>query len=317
MPTKKFIVVAGSAFVAVGLLWIGSSSDAIKTPERKISAQVERDESKDSDGDGLADWEENLQGTDVYNPDSDGDGLNDNEEKTLNDQASETKDKTPSLTNTYLKTLEDFFRSRVGEDGTIRRDSLEIDPRTKELVVKNLATDTKEYLSRQRYSAENIKTSSEQTLRNYFNETGTVLAKYFSGPELQSRLVLIKDFENYTKDNTSGEKNFISIKSRMQLQKTLFEKGGRELNEIAVPKGAEHVQAELLNIFAGTTESFGQLAAFEEDPLLGYVGAINYRNSVRESAKFLENVKKLFDENKLAFEKSEGGAFLQTFTEKL
>ena len=35
---------------------------------------------KDSDNDGLKDWEEILWGTDLNNPDSDGDGMNDNDE---------------------------------------------------------------------------------------------------------------------------------------------------------------------------------------------------------------------------------------------
>ena len=35
---------------------------------------------KDSDNDGLKDWEEVLWKTDPNNPDSDGDGMNDNEE---------------------------------------------------------------------------------------------------------------------------------------------------------------------------------------------------------------------------------------------
>lgn len=76
------IVVA--MFLAIGLiLFVGiySKKEAFSNINIWGARETIIDpENKDSDGDGLKDWEEDLYKTDIYNPDTDGDGFLDGEE---------------------------------------------------------------------------------------------------------------------------------------------------------------------------------------------------------------------------------------------
>ena len=82
MRSRRRWLVFVAVFVAVGifvLIFSGQKSNVARAPRQALaavspsSAQLQ----KDSDGDGLPDWEEALFGTNPHNPDTDGDGTSD------------------------------------------------------------------------------------------------------------------------------------------------------------------------------------------------------------------------------------------------
>ena len=86
LPSKKFAVVVLAALLAFGGLFFFSENRMAKEgaatfqkKERFISGMFQ-DGRKDSDNDGLKDWEEALWKTDPRNPDTDGDGTKDGDE---------------------------------------------------------------------------------------------------------------------------------------------------------------------------------------------------------------------------------------------
>ena len=87
MPSKKFIIILSSVFGVILLVFIvgsliGLKEKAVNLPtESEITVSQETLSvliSKDSDGDGVPDWEEALWGTDPNKKDTNGDGIPDN-----------------------------------------------------------------------------------------------------------------------------------------------------------------------------------------------------------------------------------------------
>jgi hypothetical protein len=90
MPSRKVGVTLIVVTLLVGLIITFSKiNDKIfisqpQNNQRDLSIKIDVDSMyKDSDGDGLTDWEEILWGTDPFNPDTDGDGTSDGDEVRL------------------------------------------------------------------------------------------------------------------------------------------------------------------------------------------------------------------------------------------
>lgn len=94
LPSKKFLRIAGALFAAlllVGGAYLVANLDSISGTPARLSLGSDPEETlvravaaKDTDGDGLRDWEESLYGTSPTNPDTDGDGTSDAEEIAAN-----------------------------------------------------------------------------------------------------------------------------------------------------------------------------------------------------------------------------------------
>ena len=87
LPSKKFIIITVSVFAAIGIIFIiinliEGKGEVFQQKSDLLFQKMTLGEiiDKDSDGDGLKDWEEALWGTDPNNPDTDGDGILDGAE---------------------------------------------------------------------------------------------------------------------------------------------------------------------------------------------------------------------------------------------
>jgi hypothetical protein len=88
-PSKKIFYLLGgiiALFIVISLFSYGPGAKAVKnirdligSDDSTASVKAAIDD-KDTDGDGLKDWQETLWGTDKANPDTDGDGTKDGEE---------------------------------------------------------------------------------------------------------------------------------------------------------------------------------------------------------------------------------------------
>ncbi|NOY35390.1 MAG: hypothetical protein GXP44_00460 [bacterium] len=89
LPSRKFAIVVLVFLLATGGLFLFFGGEAMKrktpdaSPQKRFIAGMFQGGRKDSDNDGLKDWEEVLWKTDPQNPDTDGDGTKDGEEVKL------------------------------------------------------------------------------------------------------------------------------------------------------------------------------------------------------------------------------------------
>lgn len=223
----------------------------------------------------------------------------------------------PSLTDNYLKTLSNFFTSRIASDGTISRDSLELSDGAEKLIVHGLANDAKTHLAQTTYDQNDVAPDNSRSPRDYFNALGPILEKTFSPTENNTRNALFQDFGTYIKRKKTTDESYLTIQSRMRLQEVKFETGEKELKDIHPPQSLIELHVQLLNLYANSALSFKQLALFEEDPLVGYVGAINYNKNVEIGITILRSVKNLLATNTIHFSDNEPGVFLQYLTSGL
>lgn len=90
LPSKQFAKFVGMALLLGGLLFIGikliDSRNSVKQNIQNIATR-EIIEEKDTDNDGVKDWEEALWGLDLHKSDSDGDGILDGQEVTRRKEA--------------------------------------------------------------------------------------------------------------------------------------------------------------------------------------------------------------------------------------
>ena len=117
LPSKKFTQIAGGIFAAgvivLAILYLTSEKSPLKNlGSEKTDGTYTDLVSKDTDGDGVGDWEENLWQTDITKPDTDGDGVGDKEyiarkKETLNE--STTTAQTPENLTETDKFARDFF----------------------------------------------------------------------------------------------------------------------------------------------------------------------------------------------------------------
>jgi hypothetical protein len=83
---KRLFWLFGSIIVVAAIIFVffplkkGQKGTASLTKAPKTKEEIIQDLNRDSDGDGLKDWEEKIYGTDPNNPDTDGDGTSDGDE---------------------------------------------------------------------------------------------------------------------------------------------------------------------------------------------------------------------------------------------
>lgn len=161
---------------------------------------------RDTDGDGLPDWEESLWGTDLNNRDTDGDGTSDAEEVPLgrdplipgpNDRL------TPETTPVYMRTdVENLTTTQAFERDYYRGIAQlvaegQLSDSTLQVLIMGL---TREYLLKEqfepRYTQADIDTTPDQslaTVRDYVNRLGVVAQKYMR-IDFERELRLIQEF---------------------------------------------------------------------------------------------------------------------------
>jgi len=209
---------------------------------------------KDSDGDGLKDWEEELWGTDVNNPDSDGDGTPDGEEISIgrnptvagpNDLISENKSNQEILSSNSkdgveLTKTEIFSRKFISE---ISNHSGKLDDQAISSISKSLVSTLVNDNKYQTYTISDlniINASDKNSLKVYGNKVGEIKQKYIYDGE--SELEIIKrtlETEDY------------KILGNLDIIITYYQQLGNDLLETQVPRIVAQYHVDTINALVG------------------------------------------------------------------
>lgn len=249
-----------------------NSSAQITTAEK---AELEE---KDTDGDGLSDWEEGLWGTDINNPDSDGDGTEDGVEVDQNrdplDESANDRLATSSLDSSvdgYSATAQ--IQSKVLPQAfvlAVARDSgEEISNEDINRIASSLESEaTLEPTTYNETDLNVVNNPSTDNIRSYVNRLTEILASHISDRQhnpLSVITVELQDDETQTIDLSS----YIS-----QTQKA-----GDQLRGMRVPSQyvAEHLA--IVNSTSRTKTALEAMQQMEIDPILGITGAQMYKEA--------------------------------------
>ena len=311
LPSKKFIVIIMVALAMVGISFFTSQQppkEEVPVPVKKVSE--DEPSKKDTDEDGLFDWEENLWGTDPNNPDTDGDGTSDGEEVAQNRHplfagpGDTIYDNSglivPGTTEEEMsEAKKEFYSMFLQEQGD------EIREMTVLALMQNF--DKEEFVNREKYTLNNLNLSSkndDEFIRSYGNALGEIFARYANKQDYPYDEVAIFGEAIETK-NPSGlaKLEFVSL-----AYKNLTE----DLFAIETPMSAAQSHLALVNGYGMLSETVGAMRFFFEDPLRGGLAYETYVGQTALNQVAFFNIMLYFENKNIVFTEDEPGSLFNT-----
>lgn len=272
---------------------------------------------KDSDGDGLKDWEEELWRTDPNNPDTDGDGTKDGDEidvgrnpnlsgpnDVLDTSILSADDKKSSFDGDGKLTATEKFSQDIFGNYLLKRVSGEsLSEDDKNILVSSALqniSDLGDYEIKYTTSDINISAdTSDIALKNYGNTLGNIIKKY-SFETKSSVLILEDSLENNNPNEIKkldpvidGYKNILN-----------------DFLEVSAPESATQEHLDTVNALALMTDVIESMRVFYEDPIRALAGLGQYQAGSEMLLDAFQNMKTYFSQNGIKFEEKDGGYIL-------
>jgi hypothetical protein len=279
LPSKKFLYLLGS-FVVLALIFfitfkLLSSKSSFFSPKEAGSLNVDRLAQagltvndlvkKDSDSDGISDWEEALWGTDKNNQMT-FNGITDKayiagKKKELN--VDQTKDEN-GLTETE-KFAREFFASYVAMKASGTMDATAINNFSSALGEKIVSPNLVD-----RYSIKDIKINSENTLESkkaYYSKVKTLFEKYKT-KGIGDELGIVENQVNSTESTEST--------SKLTPIAQAYKDFATDTIKISVPSDLSTEHLKIINSANNTGISVFNLVKVVGDPIVGLSGLSQY-----------------------------------------
>jgi hypothetical protein len=310
LPSKKFITVlltillvgAGGFLLSKYVVKKGDEKPLFER-NKELTPVLFQQNSKDSDNDGLADWEETLWKTDPNNPDTDNDGTLDGEEVKLgrnpvkpgpDDKYSSQYAKSTSTTPVLGRMTEDNETEKLTRDfisqylanKIISGESL--DEASKENLVNSLFNDLDIEIPPNPYSLASIKVLSDNnqsSLKNYSDQFLAILKKYNDPPPTM---------EVYYFQQMIQEKDETMVK---ELEKSVatYEGLKKDFLNLAAPPDLKNQHLQVVNSIALLKDITEKLKNYSTDPLGALIATQQYiiigtdlGNVVKEISDYLK-----------------------------
>lgn len=321
--------------ILVGTWWFFASKNdtAILSINRPAAENKELVEilKKDSDSDGLQDWEETLWKTDTHNPDTDNDGTKDNDEirsgrdplrpfpndeltilnKDLFTAASTSPD---TITDSSL-TMENiarnfavsYFRKKLAgteaEDIDVSLFGDMVAAEIQNVISKNVITLSDKFIA----TDFSTRGDSAADLKSYANALGDVIQQHFLSAEKSENVIIQEAFEQ---QDESRLKN-------LSENSDTYEKMALSMVYIPVPTELLSAHIAMANSFWRTGIALDMIANTATDPIQGFLAVEKYNE---EAIKSLEPLKELIHAIKsknIVFADSDSGAVFNEYIVKL
>ncbi len=319
MPSKKTfallvfsILIVGGVFVALHYKNISASTYVAGASQDIITDAALQNSDKDSDSDGLKDWEEVLWHTDPHNPDTDGDGTPDGQEvkegrnpavkgpnDKLNTQTIDTLINTGTGSGGELTQTDNVSRDLVGKLIALKESGATIDADTQNQLVqdslKNLTGTTPTP-----YTQSDLHVTSNETLesiRQFGNQLGNIITK-FSTSNTQDEITVLNQFI------TTGDQ---SILNKLDKNVTRYQNLIHDLLQVNVPKSVLPLYLGLVNGFNSLQTNIQNIKKYANDPV-GQLVAINgYSANIELLKKVLAEMIMYFSTQHIQFTPQESG----------
>lgn len=245
-------------------------------PERDVTARAHAAES-DSDTDGLADWEEDLWGTDPNDPDTDGDGILDGAERATGQNPSGSGDTerfaldvtaTEDLTATQV-----VGRELFGTYMQAFQDNPNLTSTDQEAIIDDALAAVADKLSIPQYTREDVRAVEASPVTR---------VAYIEG--FKASLKRIQD-QNPT-ENTAlamlaqGER--VNSIAELTRSADIYTAEARVLANLPVPQDIVEVHVRMVAALYGYATSLANVAIFDKDPVLGIAGMSTYLSAQNE-----------------------------------
>jgi hypothetical protein len=240
---------------------------------------------KDTDGDGVFDWEESIRDTDPNKTDTDSDGVSDFAEiEQLRAQESGSEQNTPETeTSIFAKQLFTTVAS-LQESGNLNEESAS-------KIINQASLSAQKNVQKTFYTKEQLVLSSKLTSANFGKNTDAILAKYDVTYESLQNIFLI-----LTTIPETGEVEGTTIVQDLTEIDSSFKKAFPELLKNPVPAKSADVYLSFLNTLQYVSENISDIALIETNPIVSFSAITVYPENVSSlievSYKMLEEYKK-------------------------
>lgn len=318
LPSSRFGYTALSIFLAlifvVGISFLGNSGGTAKNTQinnaNKFSVNVPGDIQKDTDLDGLKDWEEALWGTNPNNPDSDGDETPDGEEiKNGRNPLVVGPEDLLSVTGKiqYDENGEpinvsktDVFGKDVFANIIALKQAGKLDAQSIESAAEALAQSVLQGADNTLYGPTDIivtENTSEASLKAYGNAVGSVLLRYTSIPQ-EGELAIVGEA-------LSAED--AEILKRLDPIIEIYDSVITEMLAVRVPPQMFEAHLALVNSLATISQSIRGMQQLISDPISGMSSIGLYKYSTDLLTKALGDIRSLLIAKRISFGPLEPG----------
>ncbi|MDP3734817.1 MAG: hypothetical protein Q8R39_00085 [bacterium] len=317
---KPLIAVALSCIAVLGLIVLlhrpERYENAAPQPANIIATLTEKalvESERDSDSDGLEDWEEILWKTDTHNADTDGDGTNDGAE------AGTGRDPTVAGPDDKIKTTSTPAPKGVNEGGSddgsvtaavgkellskyfvLKQSGGEIDPETAKRLVEDSISGLSDTRAVRTYSTADIiiaERDSKGAIRDYGNAVGAIVTRY--SPTGSEREMVI--FTRALQSDKAGEV--------AKLDPIIV--GYRAIRDGAlatpVPLSASVLHLRMINAVERYSATLSGLRRLQSDPLVALLSFSAIQKDAEGLLAVLQDVERFFRERGIEYAKGEDG----------
>ena len=287
------VIVLGGGFIVLKNSFSSNKTESL-TANLGIS-ETQLSSFKDTDNDGLYDWEEELLGTDPLHPDSDGDGILDGEQFKTQKQYPELsaidvgnlynlREDTHSSSNNLTDSL---FREAAMRYGILSEGG-ELDDKTKTELADSLARDFESPAFETKYTGANISVTHSSNLETTTSYVGGVIAAFETHNEIYSEnpLEIVNIFFE-TSDETA-------LSQLSKLENTYYELA-KEIGKLPVPQNLVTTHLELANTIHQTGTTIHNIQEVSPDPIKSMLALAQYLHHKNKRARSISSLLNYFN----------------------
>lgn len=338
LPSKNFIKFVGSFLVILGLGWLilflwnnknDSSTSSGQASSGQANQDLEKEENKDTDKDGLKNWEEALWKTNPEITDTDGDATNDGDEikmsrnpkiaGTCSERVEGCTDKllspediskseNPDQPSTFTaKIAQEFGKNYFAGKGLAGGKDLSAS--AQQSLANSLTLEIEQGVAAYQdvFKKEDIKISTTLDAKIYLNKFGSAFNKNFRDiSSYEIDIIGLVLSEEHFKNTKLFDPLLIAYKNMV-----LF------LQKEIVPESYSNLHLSALNIMQNTLFAVRSMKNIEEDPAKAIVGIRLYIKETERAQEFLKNLKEQIKKDGIKFEEKEGGYFFKQYFEQI
>ena len=297
------IVVAISAFLVLTKEGGEEKFENVIVQEQQSFTEILRAEpEKDSDSDGLKDWQEALWQSDKNNSDTGGDGTSDGEEVADNRNPIKAgPDDKMAQNNTAVTTettlTEEFSKDVFAQYLALKDSGVEFNSETELAFADSVLNSNYLAIPIQEYALNDLSVANNTSPQEYAENMGLLLKAHRLDPEKSETVI----FAEYSQTNDPAVLELLNapIKNYVSLRDSIL--------QLEVPPDLADVHLEFINSLGGIISGLASSQTIQEDPLLGVVGITVYQNSVLAIQQTLEQARNFYKEKNIIFEQKSGG----------
>jgi hypothetical protein len=308
-----FVVVAGVLYLGLSDGQQGNLPGVLSDTNVLKQALVSELTQKDTDGDGLLDWEENLWGTDPESTDTDGDGTSDGDEVSAErnptipgpDDTMEIPSPAQVVESNEDLNATDFFAQQFFREYVTRRQSdVGINALSQQAIISSSLAALPRVTTSVRYDSSDLiisTKSGKEAVFDFGNRLGAIVntsGKPDSENELGLLTLLLEE-----KDRSVIEDFKILADSYKNVRE--------QFSHVPVPAGGVAIHIDMLNSMASVENSILGMSRALDDPVTAMVSLNAYETHAGNLLDALTRLRGFFLENDVIYSPDESGYVMQ------